>query len=190
VNDADKMAAVEKLAAVIKGLPSNRIDFAKSLVHQYSSKGYLSEKQFWWVGKLIEEADVPPGPKKEEPSYPNIRAAILNMKGNGAKAPSLRFAGVTLSMAKDDSQNRGFIYIKVNGEYAGKISPVGRLMPGGGFTKDQVQAWLDGPELNPEDAAISYGRETGRCSCCGRELTNALSIELGIGPICREIAFT
>ena len=36
-----------------------------------------------------------------------------------------------------------------------------------------------------EAAAIEYGRATGTCSCCGRTLTNRLSIELGIGPICR-----
>jgi len=37
---------------------------------------------------------------------------------------------------------------------------------------------------DPLAAAIAYGRETG--SCCGRELTNKVSIDLGIGPICRE----
>jgi len=189
MSDAEKMASIEKLSALVNSLPANRTEFAKSLVHQYSSKGYLSEKQFWWVGKLIEEADAPSAPK-EEPAFPNLRAAILRMKDKGAKAPALRFAGVTISMAKDESQNRGFFYIKVNGDYAGKISPTGRLMAGGGFTKDQVKAWLAGPELNPEDAAVSYGRETGRCSCCGAKLTNAISIELGIGPICRGLAFT
>ena len=39
---------------------------------------------------------------------------------------------------------------------------------------------------DPYAAAKLYGQNTGSCSCCGRELTNALSIELGIGPICRE----
>ena len=39
---------------------------------------------------------------------------------------------------------------------------------------------------DPLAAAIAYGRETGSCSCCGRELTNKVSIDLGIRPICRE----
>lgn len=39
---------------------------------------------------------------------------------------------------------------------------------------------------DPYSAAKLYGQQTGSCSCCGRELTNSLSIELGIGPICRE----
>ena len=33
-------------------------------------------------------------------------------------------------------------------------------------------------------AAIRYGREIGRCSSCGRTLTNNISRELGIGPVC------
>ena len=33
---------------------------------------------------------------------------------------------------------------------------------------------------------MQEGQETGTCSCCGRTLTNELSISLGIGPICRE----
>lgn len=34
------------------------------------------------------------------------------------------------------------------------------------------------------EAAIRYGRELGRCSRCGRTLTNRVSRELAIGPIC------
>lgn len=32
--------------------------------------------------------------------------------------------------------------------------------------------------------ALKYGRITGICVCCGRTLTNELSVALGIGPIC------
>jgi hypothetical protein len=34
------------------------------------------------------------------------------------------------------------------------------------------------------EQAAKYGKATGRCLVCGRELTNPESIELGIGPIC------
>jgi hypothetical protein len=37
---------------------------------------------------------------------------------------------------------------------------------------------------DPMAAALKYGRRTGRCSCCGRELTKHSSIDAGIGPIC------
>jgi RNA polymerase subunit RPABC4/transcription elongation factor Spt4 len=35
-----------------------------------------------------------------------------------------------------------------------------------------------------EECAIRYGREIGACSNCGRRLTNRISRELGIGPVC------
>lgn len=34
------------------------------------------------------------------------------------------------------------------------------------------------------ECAIRYGNEIGACSVCGRHLTNRISRELGIGPIC------
>lgn len=40
--------------------------------------------------------------------------------------------------------------------------------------------------LNPGEEIKQTGRRTGTCSCCGRLLTNPESVELGIGPICRE----
>jgi len=35
------------------------------------------------------------------------------------------------------------------------------------------------------DAGPRFGREIGRCYVCGRTLTDELSRELGIGPVCR-----
>lgn len=40
-------------------------------------------------------------------------------------------------------------------------------------------------ELDPKEAMLRYGRELGSCGHCGRTLTNELSREIGIGPICR-----
>jgi len=39
-------------------------------------------------------------------------------------------------------------------------------------------------EYGIRKAAIRYGMEIGECSNCGRRLTNRISRELGIGPIC------
>lgn len=38
----------------------------------------------------------------------------------------------------------------------------------------------------PREAAVRYGHAIGRCSCCGRELTNEDSRAAGIGPVCAE----
>lgn len=39
-------------------------------------------------------------------------------------------------------------------------------------------------EVGIREAAIRYGIEIGACSKCGRRLTNRISRELGIGPVC------
>ena len=39
-------------------------------------------------------------------------------------------------------------------------------------------------ELVKVDDGVVSVRLTGACSCCGRELTNQVSIDRGIGPIC------
>lgn len=39
---------------------------------------------------------------------------------------------------------------------------------------------------DPEAASRRYGKELGKCGVCGRTLTNDLSRELGIGPVCRS----
>lgn len=58
---------------------------------------------------------------------------------------------------------------------------------------EEDQSWKYAPgavkELRHEDrldieGLKNYGKETGRCILCGRELTNPVSIEQGIGPIC------
>jgi hypothetical protein len=37
---------------------------------------------------------------------------------------------------------------------------------------------------DPLAYAVAYGRETGSCSCCGRELSDPISVERGVGPVC------
>lgn len=40
--------------------------------------------------------------------------------------------------------------------------------------------------VDPAEAAARYGHEIGRCGVCHRKLTNDISRERGIGPICAE----
>lgn len=35
-------------------------------------------------------------------------------------------------------------------------------------------------------ASLAFGRETGQCGVCGSPLTDATSVALGIGPVCRS----
>jgi Family of unknown function (DUF6011) len=70
-----------------------------------------------------------------------------------------------------------------------------------GYAKTFVDVWASDtryPVRNPQeikrileaikadpDAGPRFGREIGRCYVCGRTLTDELSRQLGIGPVCR-----
>lgn len=115
-----------------------------------------------------------------------IAKAFASAFSSGIKSPKLRLAGFVFSRAPDSGKNAGSIYVKgkVSGEYLGKVS-AGRFqasMACDGPTKAQIIE----AAANPHEAAKAYGLRCGECSCCGRALTNGESIELGIGPICRD----
>lgn len=95
----------------------------------------------------------------------------------------LRFAGLTIARKNGDS----LCWIKVEGveKVVGKIErgtltlwqrPMVDL---GDLTRRLLEI-----ERDPEAAAVLYGKASGNCSICGRDLTDPESIERGIGPIC------
>lgn len=45
-------------------------------------------------------------------------------------------------------------------------------------------------DAGTHECAVRFGNEIGACSCCGRQLTNRISRELGIGPVCGKRTFS
>lgn len=62
---------------------------------------------------------------------------------------------------------------------------VKKLVDGQWVYQGSATRWASALTPMTLDQAAEYGRRTGVCACCGRDLTNKESIELGIGPICR-----
>lgn len=52
------------------------------------------------------------------------------------------------------------------------------------FPKTQVAIIEKILEAGAHECAVRFGNEIGACSKCGRRLTNRISRELGIGPVC------
>ena len=125
-------------------------------------------------------------------------------------APAYSFAGIVSAI--QEAQNRGLKRITMRfsefivkpSKYAGKMYVFShdKEVNQWGTLSNIYLGWITSDATNlgemaliqsvqsaaadPYAAARLYGQNTGTCSCCGRELTNPLSIELGIGPICRE----
>jgi len=175
-------------AEAVAALAGMRSSFAQSL---FRSRGRLSVKQLAWAHYLASDAQRTRQIASQDPAAPSqfeaLFAAFQAARDKGAKRLTLRFAGVNVKPNKagdtlwvtSQSQTEQGRY-GLQPKYLGKVTPSGmdsRL-------EDDIKAVLIEAAGDPLTAAIRYGKESGSCSCCGRELTDPRSIERGIGPIC------
>lgn len=175
----------------------SNFDFAVSLRNQVMCGKTLTERQMFAAKNCVAKfnaSKVAAAQREEQAVEVNV-SAVEQMLSNGKRTllnPKVRLLGANdqtfvLSLAPAYGKNAGAIYVKSGDDYLGKIV-------GGKFVRAGACSMLQESDVvaacsNPEKAAVAYGQRFGICSCCGRTLTNALSIELGIGPICRENFF-
>lgn len=129
-----------------------------------------------------------------EQTAPEIAVTRIEQAFDAARASGLKKLRLMLDVfefkrAKATGKNPGAIYVvDITAEnddgYLGKIV-------GGKFIRvrscdDAKQARVLAAAADPEKAAVAYGKLTGSCSCCGRELSDPDSIARGIGPICAD----
>jgi len=160
--------------------------FANSLAEQLASGRALTDAQLASARSMMEKCAAKKAAaaigKEVTAELSGLRAKFESAHRNGIKTPVMRVGSLTISRAKDTSTNPGFLYVKRDGEYSGKISPQGSFVG----RDDQAREELNEIAGDVLAAAVAYGRRTGKCSCCGRELTKGESIDLGIGPICAD----
>ena len=165
--------------------------FAHSLWQQSRDRG-LSERQLAWAHKLatdLLQAESAESENSEEPQFAGLFEPFMAARAKGAKRLTMRFSDAILKLNKTGDA----IWVlsateKVEGDYGLQPKYLGKVTHGRLDSRipDSVKETLIAAAADPLSAAIRYGRETGSCSCCGKELTNKESIRLGIGPICRE----
>lgn len=153
--------------------------FESSLVSRPAHK--LSEKQQLWLLKIAQDTVNPPA--EEAGPYRGIISALVTMQENAKGRAILRLPGVTVKFVSR-GRNTGCAYVYNDaGDYAGAITPMGNIRSNELFT-NQLDTALCLANADPVAAAKEYGKMTGRCSVCGRGLTDPTSVEQGIGPIC------
>lgn len=173
---------------------SLKVDEAYRIVAQLPQTSFLEwvlkgegkgwEKNDLWALKVAQEYldSLNPAPKEAPDAvgpYLNLVTTINRMQEGARRQVALRFEGVTVkAVTKGGNQGCAYVYLP-NGLYVGKVSSTGTY-----FGDAVVAEALKKATENPQEAATKYGRETGNCSCCGRELSDPVSIFGGIGPIC------
>ena len=166
-------------------------EFIASLAEQLWKKGHLSPAQIaaWHRGndKLkakIAERKAETEKFSVEVDLAPIRHMFETAAASGYKKPKSRAEGLVLSLAPSTGRNPGAIYVKdENDAYLGKIIETSFMPSREG--KDSGSILMEIAK-DPLQAALRYGQRTGKCACCGRELTKHTSIDLGIGPICKQ----
>ena len=166
--------------------------FAASVMQQHNEGKEWSEKQVEALERMVAKVQATRQRKAEEAERAKVSvdlSAITDMfeqaKNRGYKRPKYRAEGLTLSLAPLNGVNAGAIYVKTeDDDYCGKVVN-NEFIPARNVSETVGTALLEIAK-NPADAAVRYGRLTGRCACCGRSLSNKRSIELGIGPICAD----
>ena len=149
----------------------------------------LSENQYAWAVKLAQDS-VNERQRQAEQDYDfnGIVNAIDSAKNRGLKRIKLRFWDVIIKPSKYPEK----LYVlsatqKVQGDYGYQPKYLGWITRNATSLRDEeLIHLLEDVAQDPSKAAKLHGMETGSCACCGRELTNRASIQLGIGPICAE----
>lgn len=186
-----KLDISEALALAAPMRASN--SFVASLFRYFQERGTLTDNQFYALRKMVEPKDVPAAaPVAYNPAHAQAQANDMDVsrihamfdkaRSSGLKRPKFRADGLTISLAPDTGMNAGALYVKHDETYLGKIKG-GRFMPVAGTPSD-IAPKLREIAVDPMGVAVKYGKLTGCCSCCGRTLTAAESVEAGIGPIC------
>ncbi len=177
----ERPASVE--AAVFNWITENATNnsFAASLLSFMRKRGELTDGQAAAVRRNLAP--------KINLDMSAVADKLQNAVNAGLKNPKLRLDGLCFSMAKPTSANPNHIYVTENATYGstyfGKIDPSGRFSDSRDCSSG-VKDRLTEISKDVLKAATDYGKMSGSCSACSRQLTEKKSIEMGIGPICRK----
>lgn len=170
---------------------ANRLAFAASMLEALNKYQSWTDNQLAAIRRCIakdqERTARPPDAEVAGPGFTRILGAFVSARASGLKYPKFTVGDYRFSPATSSSRYpAGTIFIKRvdDGTYCGRIEQ------GGQFYESRSCGPVGVAQIreicaDPLRAAQLHGKQTGRCSCCGRELENAESVALGIGPICR-----
>jgi hypothetical protein len=156
------------------------------------------ERQAAKATRLLQEKAVDASAPEFAPLAEGFLSAAANIKWPKLRLLTASAAPVVLSRCGDQSRTPGHINVTDGGPYGDNVY-YGRITPEGhGHLRQpipaEVAAVLAEFNRDPKEAVKLQGErsrellqiKTGQCCCCGRELTDPVSVERGIGPICAD----
>ena len=187
------------LKANVEALPAKDLAFGYSLVGQHAKKGQLSEKQWHWVGVLVDKLTNPTqaaAPQKVEVGDIAGVVALFAKAKTHLQYPKIALktdvvGDFELSLAGETSKAPGSINVTKKASFGtiwlgrvtqeGVFQPSTKLEP---YKKDSLASVLCALAKAPAKVAASYGKLTSKCCFCKKTLTDPQSIAVGYGEIC------
>jgi hypothetical protein len=174
---------------IIANAASN--DFAASCDRELLRSGTLSENRLAAVQRGLERETYQKSAAERAADVSGVQKVVDAFNraiASGLKRPKMYLDDFLFKLAPSTGRNAGSIYVTEEGDYLGKISE-GKFHPVRECTDDQ-KARIIAVCADPMKAAEAFGQETGRCSMCGLELTDPVSIAQSMGPICSNRYFS
>ena len=200
---------VQDLTVALPTLPPSKQGFAASLIEQSARRG-LSEKQLFWVNKLVTDARQPAPAaapvgdlsgilslfRRAKPKFPSVTLKVpaTNLAIRVTVAgPNARFPGslnVTGAVRPEGERRPWFGRVKLDGSYEPSNSA-------GVATAPAIAAQLARFAADPAGVAAEYGKQNGYCCFCRRKLgprnasekasaTALKSLAVGYGKDCAD----
>lgn len=179
-----------------------RVNFIHNLKDQARTRG-LSGKQLVVAARILNEEEAHAGVDAHAATvdFSKIPQWLSETKDRGVAFPKFHFnvdgAEIVLRF-KTSGQYRGMVDVvskeKAFNERFGAMAPAiwyGRIDLNGSLNASQrmsraIEEVIARIADDPETVAVEYGRMTNRCSFCGRDLNNEVSVSLGYGPVCAK----
>lgn len=204
---AELIAAAERFAERADSFAEGKAQTCRDLADKLVRFGsFASDKQAAFAEKLVEWSK----PREREQYAAHVTTPIENNDCTDWGRPVLNLFAVMQKHAEffapvydgegDARTLRGTLrisrrnqdslcWLAWNDAVVGKLENARahvwtRKAENAGTTALRVLAVVEEFEADPLETAKKYGRLSGRCCSCGRDLTNEASIEAGIGPIC------
>lgn len=206
---------IQRLEQALPQVPPFRQDFARSLVSQAQRKA-LSEKQMFWVNKLLNEALAPPPaalPTAQIGDLSGIKAlfdrarAHLKFPAVTLNVPAVAGLSIRINVAGPTAKFPGTLNVcnSERDERTGRRDWYGRVKLDGSYEPglkaseiaSAVTARLVEFASNPARVAAEYGKLNGVCCFCGLVLgprpgstkasaTALKSLAVGYGKTCAD----
>jgi hypothetical protein len=194
MSSTDRISDLE-IRATLQRRAANGHEFSKSLLRQMDCGRRLSAAQRAAASNMVEKDRLggdggSPSPEDSRGSLAPLHGLFAKAKESGLKRPAIEFdvahRSVRISPAKANSLNAGWLYVRVGGQYAGKVAPSGGLRIVDRVLDSTVVAFLEALAKDPVGVTQEHGRRTGACCFCSHKLTDATSLSVGYGPVCAK----